>query len=387
MITKFWGKNFCKLGDFNVSLEPLTLLVGPNASGKSTFLRGLRLLALLNRFPLYGESGPLRLGFRSTIEDLYPDDGSGKELCLGIECKNGKGSGTYEIRLGHIRGRILVVGEKAIWNPSDGKPSYSFDSDNDKVEIDYRGGILSSAVPRGASLSFLFYAEQRKRPDLGNRLAPLYDLLSCFCPFHVYRFSPPAIARPVEVGTPVSHDGMGLAAELDRLLGEERDKFDQIVSKLRESFPHIKQVNVITIGGDKSKKVLKGLVFETTSGVKVSAEMESDGVLLTLAYLWLATNNMVALGVEEPEAATYPSLLQSRWELLKSMSNGLNGLAPIQILATTHSSLLLTAAQETSLVRIFEPQSNGMSRVYQAPDEFMQSLIYTRLAWAVGAEK
>jgi energy-coupling factor transporter ATP-binding protein EcfA2 len=384
MITKFWAKNFSILGDFSIDLTNLTLLVGPNASGKSTFLRGLRLLALLNRMPIYGQKGPIRLGFRSTLEDLYPDLGLENELCLGVECKSLRGSGTYEIALKYIRGSIRVVHEKAEWKPSVG-PKFSFDSSTDPIEIDYRGTTLSSAVPRGASLAFLFYDEQKRRPDLEAKLAPLYELISCFTPFHVYRFSPHAIARPVEPGTAVAFDGMGLAAELDRLLGEERVVFDQIVASLTKIFPHIKQVNVVTLGAEKHS-VLKGLMFETKKGIKVPAEMESDGVLLTLAYLWIATRNQVAIGIEEPETATYPSLLESRWEILQSMANGTNGLRPIQVLATTHSSFLLTAARDPGLVRVFEPQGNGTSNLYNPTEEFMHELIYKRLGWAVGAQ-
>jgi len=386
MITKFWGRNFGKIGDFSTTLNPITLLVGPNASGKSTFLRGLRLLALLNRMPLWGEKGGIRLGFKATLEELFPDDGSGKELALGLQCQRADGSGMYEIALGYHRGRLRVINEIAKWTPQVGEP-FSFDSQKDSIEIDYRGSVLSSSVPRGASLAFLFYEVQRRRPELENRLAPLYDLVSCFAPFHVYRFSPSAIARPVEAGTGVTHEGMGLAAELDRMVGENREVFDQIVEKLKKLFPHIKQINVITKAWDRSRPVLKGLVFETINGVRVPAEFESDGVLLTLAYLWLATRKGVALGVEEPETATYPSLLESRWQLLKSMAEGKEGFQPIQILATTHSSFLLTAASDPSLVRVFEPQDNGISQIYEPKEQFMHDLIYKRLAWAVGSEK
>lgn len=380
MIKRFWGKNLGKLKTFDVELGPLTLLVGPNASGKSTFLRGLRLLVMLNRMPLHGPRGTLRLGFRATIEDQFPNIDPDEELNLGINCDNSTGSGTYEIVLKYVRGRLMVIREKAYWNPISGV-AFSFDSEKDHIATDYRGSQISSDTPRGGSLGHLFYFEARYKPDLFNKLAPLYELINCFSPFHVYRFSPSAIAKPVEVGSNVSHDGMGLPAELDRLLGEKREVYDELEKNLISIFPHLKKMNISTIKGETG---LKGLFFETKSGVRIPAELESDGVLLTLAYLWLSTSRDTSLGVEEPETATYPKLLESRWDLLKKVSHGFDTTPPLQIIATTHSSALLTLAQQPSLIRIFDVQEDGTSKIYTPPEEFMNDVIYRRLGWSIG---
>jgi predicted ATPase len=213
----------------------------------------------------------------------------------------------------------------------------------------------------------------------------LYELTDSFTPFRVFRFSPSEIARPVVLGTEVSHSGTGLAAELDRLLGEQRAEFDKLVSSLKAIFPHISQVKVATMSGRRD--VLKGTVFETQGGIQVPAELESDGVLLTLAFLWLSTRKDPAFGIEEPETATYPSLLESRMRMLRSLSEGIGEYPSVQVIATTHSSLLLTAAKETSLVRVFELREDGSSRIYAPKEEFMQELIYKRLAWSTGTEK
>jgi ABC-type branched-subunit amino acid transport system ATPase component len=85
MITKFWRKNVGVLGDFSVDLGPLTVLVGPNASGKTTFLRALRCLAMLMKMPAHGRGGTLRLGYRATIADLISRDHSDSNLVLGVE--------------------------------------------------------------------------------------------------------------------------------------------------------------------------------------------------------------------------------------------------------------------------------------------------------------
>src|SRR5208282_5251299 len=96
---------------FSIELGPLTFLVGKNASGKSTFLRGLRCLAMLTRLPILGERGALPLGYRATIRELF----GGEEMVLGVHVETERGTGEYEITLGTDGPLVLVVGEKVEW--------------------------------------------------------------------------------------------------------------------------------------------------------------------------------------------------------------------------------------------------------------------------------
>ncbi len=43
-ITRVWARNFRSIADVSVELGPLTVLVGPNASGKSTVLDIIRFI-------------------------------------------------------------------------------------------------------------------------------------------------------------------------------------------------------------------------------------------------------------------------------------------------------------------------------------------------------
>jgi predicted ATPase len=133
---------------------------------------------------------------------------------------------------------------------------------------------------------------------------------------------------------------------------------------------------------DRKGGAHKGLVFETDGGI-VPAELESDGVLLTLAYLCLSRQEARVLGVEEPETAAYPQLVAERFKLLKTMAEGDGTRRPVQIIATTHSASLLTAAASTSLVRVVETQDDGTSRIFEPSEESMQDLIYRRLGWSL----
>jgi predicted ATPase len=390
MITKFWGRNVGLLKEFSVDLGPLTFLVGKNASGKSTFLRGLRCLAMLTRLPILGERGALPLGYRATIRELF----GGEEMVLGVHVETERGAGEYEITLGTDGPLVLVVGEKIEWKGANGK-SFGYGHGEPEFYYMHRGNYLSSKLPRATSLPYFCFPIYRgKQQEEARKLAPLYELMDQFTPFHVYRFSPSEIARPAEPGALLAHDGAGLAAELDTLLGMDRAAFDHITIALGKLFPHIKQVNVSTLTERKSNAAdrgaarsvaLKGLVFERHDGKAVTAEMESDGVLLTLAHLFLASRHVSpAVGIEEPETAAYPSLLESRLNLFKTMSEGKAGTPLSQILVTTHSPTLLTMAQDPTLVRIFEHQNNGDVKIFTPPEKFMMEVIEKRLGWSVG---
>ena len=91
MIKKFWGKNFGVLKNFSVDLSALTLLVGPNASGKSTFLRALRSLAMLTRMPLYVPTGVLPIGYKATLGDFLSTKDPDQKIILGVEVENSAG--------------------------------------------------------------------------------------------------------------------------------------------------------------------------------------------------------------------------------------------------------------------------------------------------------
>ncbi len=403
MITKFWGRNVGILKEFSVDLSPLTFLVGRNAAGKSTFLRGLRCLAMLTRLPIVGERGPLALGYRATIRDLFGGNATApQEMVLGIRVESKAGTGEYEITLRHENDLVLVVGEKVDWQGANGE-SFKYGAEGPEFSYMHRGNYLSSKPPRATSLPYFCFPNYKKDQ---RELAPLYELMDQFTPFHVYRFSPSAVSRPAEPGAQLAHDGAGLAAELDTLLGMDREGFDQIAKALTSLFPHIRKVNVSTLTerrtGDSDRAAvraaggrgigsvaaLKGLIFERTDGSAITAEMESDGVLLTLAHLFLATrHSSPAIGIEEPETATYPSLLESRLKLFRTMSEGGAGFSPVQILVTTHSPTLLTMAQNPALVRIFEPQSDGGVNIYTPPERSMMEVIDRRLSWSVGTSE
>ena len=74
-ITKVWAKNFRSIADASVDLDALTVLVGPNASGKSNVLDILRFVKDALRFDL-----EVAVSMRQGIESIRRRDSDGS-LC------------------------------------------------------------------------------------------------------------------------------------------------------------------------------------------------------------------------------------------------------------------------------------------------------------------
>lgn len=375
MITRFFAENLACFEDVNVDLDPFTVLIGQNASGKSTVLRGLRALAMLTRMPLTGKDGRLlSLTYSTDISDFFRDPSL--PLRLGVEANDSTGQGHYEITLELVDldpgdERVHVIGERATWS-SDGGGEFEYDGEDDgPYQLPFgRQGITTTELPRPLSLPNLAHPAFRQDKVEALDLDPLFRLVDSFSPFFVYRFSPRAVARPAEPDARMSHDGRGTVARLDRLLGQQRDDFEYIEERMSDLFDHINRIVIETEKRSGSSSPLKTLKTETIDGRRVPAELESDGVLLSLAYLLLEQAQTAGFAVEEPETGAHPELLRNRIRRLRNLD--------VQVILTTQSPLLLMEVGDVANVRVCEDGS-----VYQPPEQGMSDVVHRRLAWAV----
>lgn len=72
MIRKVHFKNFRSLRDVELTLEPLTVLVGPNSSGKTTVLEGLQPRYQLNLSDFWRQESSADLSIKWSYDDGSP---------------------------------------------------------------------------------------------------------------------------------------------------------------------------------------------------------------------------------------------------------------------------------------------------------------------------
>jgi predicted ATPase len=97
MITRVQVKNFRNLADIDVQLGPLTVLVGRNGTGKSTFLDVLRFVRDALRLGL-----DTAISQRDGIDNLrrWSPRGRTNDIEIGLEIKEKEGSARYSFLLG-----------------------------------------------------------------------------------------------------------------------------------------------------------------------------------------------------------------------------------------------------------------------------------------------
>ncbi len=106
MITSISLQRFRGFHQGGIELKPLTVLLGPNSAGKSSFLQAVAALHFLRRLGISPatlapriknpSSWPLDLGTRQTLQTKGTEDAGGVRITLGLHVNNARASMSYE---------------------------------------------------------------------------------------------------------------------------------------------------------------------------------------------------------------------------------------------------------------------------------------------------
>ena len=355
MIDKIRIQNFKCLRDVEVELGPLNVLIGPNDSGKTSFLEAIRLLGETvmswqedlntSRFPL-GE----------LVWQKRPD--------LAIEYKVEGTTGTrFEYRLSLSPARQIVLDE-ALY--IDGK--CAFDSRGAEQEVAY-GRLRVPVGTRPSTYLSLFAREEEGLREIPH---PLLDVANALKSSELYRFSPREMrlhAR-AEVNPRLNTTGSNLAAALLALLsGPDRGPVNGVEEQLHRAVPTLKSIAAPLVDSKEARHGIRFALSENSSpSVTIPSSQVSDGAILLLGYLVLAYGDTPQiLLVEEPENGLHPSVLRTVIDLLRRISKGEVGSQPRQVILTTHSPLMLNFAQPEE-VRIFRRDEHQETKVVRMAD-------------------
>ncbi|MEO3853313.1 AAA family ATPase [Acrocarpospora sp. B8E8] len=383
-VTRVRVRDFRSIAECDVRLEPLTILAGFNAAGKSNFLDAIRFVRdalVLSPSRAVAKRGSLG----SLLRKADSTGGKASSFLIGLDLSFGPGQGeaTYEIQIGRnpeSERSVLVVAESLQLTVQEVHAQYSVGGARERE-------VRGDGLP-GARLD----PDELLLPIVG-RLSPYDTLLRALVSMRFYDLDTDVLRELDD--TRVSQTQLGERGEhLGQILGLLSDRHSEVKESvdgwLRWLIPSVlgvdrrMQGDYATIqarfwSGDPVvpfwEAVNSGDVHAGDPSVQVfqreqlsEGTVRGAGVLAALNQPDALTGGISLVAIEEPELAIHPAKVSGLLAAMEEASQW------TQVIATTQSSDLLSAEEiEPSSLRIVE-MVDGVSRIGELSDKMLLAL-------------
>ena len=325
MLKRVSIQNFKSLKDVTLDLQKVNLLIGPNNSGKTNFLKALE----------FFEFG--------VLQDYVTAERQANDLRF----KRSANVLSIELTFQRQEEELTFLRELAFSNLST------------TVDVKSAQVITKDEVE--------LTRNDQGYPDTAF-LRQQLNLL------RIYRPDPNKLTQPGPVGTgaeTVSADASNLIGFLDRMLGNQYRKsvFNRIETDLHTCIPEFDEVNLDDASptdelkkrfGDKSFKIL-GL-SNSRQGITYWADELSEGTLYFLALLCIINqpNPPKLLLLEEPEKGIHPRRIFEVIQFIFRLAEEKD----VQVILTTHSPIVVDMFKDIpESVFIFDKDDEGATHV------------------------
>lgn len=403
MITLIEAKNFKSFKFIHQPLNKFHVLIGANASGKTTFLDVISFLSdVLND----GIDSAIRKRTSNFSDLTFSSRGGDIEIAIESELpqsiiqKLGNKSLNiirYEIRLGldtitkehAIKAeRVILINQDSIisYYPSPQRTLFPVFTVEPKsiVKKKYRPTTFKTTITKKLRGNDNFYDETYeksgkgwmpsfklgiKRSALGNLPAdvtkfPASTWLKDFLiegvqlfildSLNIRKASPPGQTKKFKV------DGSNLPWVIEDLKKDEL-RFNKWISHIRTALPDVQNISTIEREDDKHRY----LQIEYDNNIKVPSWLISDGTLRLLALTlpaYLSDLGGVYL-IEEPENGIHPKAIETVYQSLSSVYNS-------QILIASHSPVILSMVNPGDVL-CFAKTKEGVTDIVNGKDHPM----------------
>jgi len=346
-------QNFLSYGSDGeeIELQPLNVLIGPNASGKSNLIEAIGLLHATPK----DLAGPIRES-GGINEWLWKGE---KEIpTAGLETTVEYPKGTMPLRYRinfTVVGQRLELVDEAVENEAAGSAAeaetifyYRYGRGNPalfvRTAVDSQSAKLITMTPRPLRRQDInpeqSILSQRRDPDQYPELAYLSDQFSALRLYREWNTGfYAALRRPQKPDLPedfLLEDASNLGLVLNDLQNRVATK-QLIIQKLQKFYEAVDDITTKIHGG-----TVQIFIHEKGLSRPIPATRLSDGTLRYLCLLTLLCHPTPPplLCIEEPELGLHPDILPTIAELLIEASQR------TQLIVTTHSDGLVSALTE-----------------------------------------
>ncbi len=395
MFRKVEARHYKSLRRLSIQLHPFNILIGPNASGKSSFLD---LFEFLQEALEFDVEHAVHSRANTLEEIVWKHQEVGEGFSIAVEadipaglCTSGYDRVRYEVRIRLDAEEGIAVGEENLWlqisAPTSPRPlrqqrPFPSDQKDDKPIVHPAGKksprnhrlVVRKVQPSGNN----YFRSERTGWNISFRLSPQRLALSglpedearfpvalWFRNFlrngvQMLQLNSVAMRRPTPANAPLRFqpDGSNLPVMVRKLVQEAPQRYEWWVGHLQTILPEIARVEVRERSEDRAQYI----VIRYHNGLTVPSWMLSDGTLRLLSLTLLAhlpPRDQVYL-IEEPENGIHPRAVEAVYQALSSVYGG-------QVFIATHSPLFMALGKPEDLL-VFGKTPSGATDMIRGTD-------------------
>lgn len=352
MLTRLHVQGYKALRDIDTTLEPLTVIVGPNGCGKTSVLESI---AMVRDFLV----GPEEASRKHPLQELRSKEGDRlSDLRVKLWLRPNQ---AQELRLRDaftgpatdpVERQVVCTLRGDQENRADSSVSVEPRGPGERLKLDTKQGI-----PWGIGCSVL-----------GSTRSLALDINAMA-----------GASYPHEMTPRVGDDGSGLASVLASLTGEQPEKFEELQAQLRELVPEVERIRIrhapvsiiesqdVPVAlDDQGREVVakrryqrevvgNEILFDFRHARGVPARHASEGTLLLLGLLTVViTAEASVLLLDDVDRALHPKAQQQLVAYLRKLTE-----RGVQVIATTHSPYLVLHLEYEEVRAMMMSDSGG----------------------------